>query len=35
MPAIQTPSYMDNLNPCLLSLLKLPAPIPKHNCTYP
>lgn len=35
MPVIQTPSYMDNVNPRLLPLLKLPIPIPiqKHNCT--
>ncbi len=35
MPVIQTPSYMDNVNPRLLPLLKLPAPIPKHNSRYP
>jgi hypothetical protein len=33
MPAIQSPSYTDNKNPRMLPLLKLPASIPKHNCT--
>jgi len=33
MPAIQTPYSTNNENPRMLPLLKLPGPIPKHNCT--